>query len=81
MRATTLLRKLIRIPKTVIESVQVLDDGNLLLKVRPRMAKPRCSACRKVAPLYDRRSARKWRHVSFGSVVVYLSYAPRRVHC
>lgn len=81
MRATTLLRKLIRLPKTVIEGVQLLDDGNLEIAVRPRKAKPRCSVCGRVAPLYDRRSARRWRHLSFGAVVVYLSYAPRRVHC
>ena len=47
MRAKTLLRKLIQFPRTVIESVRILDDGNLEVDVRPRKAKLRCSICSK----------------------------------
>ncbi len=81
MRNTTLLRKLIRVPRTVLERVHLLDDGNLEIEVRPRKRKPRCPKCSRPSPVYDRRKRRKWRHVSFGSVCVYLSYAPRRISC
>ena len=81
LRATTLLRKMIWLPKTVIESVQILDDGNLQVTVRPHKAKLRCSVCSKPAPRYDKRPVRRWRHLSIGKVVVYLAYAPCRVHC
>ena len=81
MRAKTLLRKLIQFPRTVIESVRILDDGNLEVDVRPRKAKLRCSICSKPASGYDRRPRRRWRHLSIGKVVVYLAYAPWRVQC
>jgi transposase len=49
--------------------------------VRPRWRKPRCSRCGKVAPGYDSKGLRCWRHLAWGRVLIWFAYAPRRVQC
>ncbi len=81
MRVSTLLRRCLRLNKTVVKGIEVLEDGNLLIEVRPRRGRPRCGLCGQVCPGYDRRKTKRWRHLLFGKSIVYLTYAPRRVQC
>lgn len=80
MRVTTLLRQLVGVMQMFVTGVR-LNDGELLVDVRPRWRRPRCGECGAVAPGYDRSSVRQWRALAYGRVVVRLLYAPRRVKC
>lgn len=58
------------------------ESGALVVAVRPRWQRPRCSHCgRKGRSAYDERGDRRWRHLDFGGVRVELSYGLRRVDC
>jgi len=81
VRATTLLKKAIRIKSTVVERVEFVSDG-LVCDVRPTTRIARCSGCTcRVRQGYDTRRPRLWRHVDLGGMKLYLRYAPRRVPC
>jgi transposase len=58
-----------------------IEDGALVIDVRPSWRKPRCSCCQRPRPGYDTLKKRCWRHLDFGGVQVYLRYALRRVTC
>jgi transposase len=80
MRIKTLFNKLIGITKLVVEGLRMDEDG-LVFRVRPRAGQTRCGHCGCPAPMYDRRPARLWRHLTVGAMKLWLEYAPRRVHC
>jgi len=80
MRFTTLLRQMIGVVDLFVRSAEFLEK-DLIVDVAPRWQKPRCGECGKPAPKYDRRPDRFWRHLGFGRLRVFLSYAPRRVSC
>ncbi len=80
MRVTTVFRKLLGVTKLLVKNVDFAFDG-LVVHVRPRWRLPRCSHCSKQAPGYDRKPARKWRHLALGRYSIWLSYAPQRVDC
>ena len=80
MRASKVLQKLTGVTRTVVESAEVTADG-VVFDVRPRHRRPRCSRCGRRVPGYDRRPARRWRHLGLGATRVWLRYAPRRVEC
>jgi transposase len=67
--------------KQVVVEGFTIEDGGLVLFVRPSWRKPRCSGCGCCRPGYDTLSARDWRHLDFAGVTVSLRYAPRRVRC
>ena len=79
-RATTIFRRLLGICKVFVIAVGV-EDGALVLSVRPTWRKPRCGECGSCGPGYDRKAARRWRSLNFGPVRVLLEYSPRRVSC
>lgn len=80
MRATSLLKSILRLKKTRILGV-VPHDDRLVVEVAPAAQVPRCSRCGcKARRLYDRRR-RSWRHLDVGSLMVVLSYDLRRVDC
>lgn len=81
MRVTTLFRRLLGIPGLRVTGVLFQTDGGLTVEVAPRWRQPRCGRCRRLAPGYDRRPLRWWRHLAFGQTVVRLAYSPRRVDC
>ena len=81
MRVTTLFRRLLGVTATLVEAVELRLDGELVLAVRPSWRRVRCGGCGARAAGYDRKPARRWRHLGFGATPVYLSYAPRRVQC
>ena len=80
MRITTLLRRLIGVISLRVQSV-AFEGGDLVLGVALRWRRPRCGACEKRAPGYDRSPARRWRHLGLGRLRICLEYAPRRVQC
>lgn len=80
MRVTTLLKKLLGIQSLVVVGL-LIEDGALVIDVRPSWRKGRCSGCGRRRGQYDRQKVRRWRHLDFGGVRVYLQYAPRRVWC
>jgi transposase len=57
------------------------EPCGLVVRVRPTWRKPRCGQCSELAPHYDRRTPRRWRHLGLGTTVIWLEYAPRRVRC
>ena len=81
MRVTTLLRRLLGVTQMYVEQVRVRADGPLMVAVRPSWRRPRCGACGRRAPRYDRRPLRRWLHVPWGQTAVWLRYAPWRVAC
>lgn len=80
MRVTTLLKKLLGIKHVVVDDFQI-EDGELILLVRPRWRKRRCSHCGRCCPGYDQLDPRRWRHLDWGGVRIWLQYPPRRVNC
>jgi transposase len=81
VRVTTLFRKLIAVTSLFSVTEVSLERRGLVLQVKPRWRKPRCGRCGKVAPGYDQRPLRYWRHLAFARSVIWLAYAPRRVKC
>ena len=57
------------------------SDLGLVLHVRPSWRTARCGGCGERRPGYDRSATRNWHHLNFGSVKVWLTYAPERVSC
>ncbi len=80
MRVTTVFRKLLGVIKLFVQDVD-FDVAGLVIHVRPSWRSPRCSNCHKRAPGYDRKPARKWRHLGLGRCPIWLTYAPRRIDC
>jgi len=81
VRATTLFRRLLGIAELMVGEVVVMVTGDLNVQVRPRWRRPRCGGCRRIAPGYDRKPVRRWRHLGLGRTAVFLSCEPRRVKC
>lgn len=80
MRATSLLKTILRLKKTRILDV-VPEDDRLVVEVAPRTQVPRCSGCGyRARRIYDRRR-RTWRHLDVGELMVVLRYDIRRVDC
>ncbi len=65
----------------MVEGVVFTTRTFLEVKVRPRWRHPKCGACCKRAPGYDRLPKRFWKHIAFGRIRISLTYAPRRVDC
>lgn len=80
MRVTTVVREILGVTGLVVADFAFEEEG-LVARVRPRWRRPRCGECGKRAPGYDQRPARRWRHLGFGRLKVWLEYAPRRVEC
>ncbi len=80
MRVTTLLKKLLCIKHLVVDDFEI-DDGALIIDVRPRWLRLRCSGCGRRCSGYDGLAPRRWRHLDWGGVRVWLRYAPKRVNC
>ena len=80
MRMTTSLKKLLGIQHLLVTGSAV-EDGALVIEVRPSWRAPRCSGCKKRRGHYDTRPPRRWRHLDFGGVRVYVRYGLRRVSC
>ena len=80
MCMTTLLKKLLEIQHLLVTGFTI-EDGALVIEVRPSWRTPRCSGCTKPRGRDDTLPPRRWRHLDFGGVRVYLRYGLRRVSC
>lgn len=81
MRATTLLRSVLGIGRTLVTRVAA-DGGCLLVHVRPAWRRPRCSTCGRLCSDGAVLSkGRRWRHLDLGGVETYLVYDVRRAYC
>jgi len=80
VRLTTLFRRLLGVSDLLVTTV-TLDPEGLVLGVRPGWRKPRCGACGGRAPQEGAGRPRRWRHLGWGSVKVWLEYRPRKVWC
>ena len=86
MRTTKLVRRLVGVEHTVVESVETEPAGDgavLVVRVRPdRSARSRCSRCGRRCRGYDRGDGRRrWRGLDFGTVPVVLEADAPRVFC
>ena len=80
MRLTTVMRRLLGVTGTIVRDAYFADDG-LVVEVKPSWRRPRCGRCGRRAPGYDQSKERRWRHLPFGSTLIWLSYTPCRVQC
>lgn len=81
MRATSLLRMLIGVVGIVVQGLRV-EDGSLVVKVRPTGTGARCSGCGVRRPIGSvATEERRWRHLDLAGVMLFLSYDIRRVSC
>jgi len=80
MRVTTLLKKLLGIKHLVVAGFDI-DNGALVIDVRPRWLRLRCSGCHRHCAGYDTLEPRRWRHLDWGGVRIWLRYTPKRVNC
>lgn len=84
MRKTSLWREVLGVEKTVIEDVELDDDGHgLVVRVRPtRSMRSRCGRCGRRCPVYDRgEGRRRWRALDAGTVKVWVEADMPRVRC
>jgi len=83
VRLTTFVRKLLGVKELIVQGVEIdaEKEQTLVVDVRPRWRRVRCSGCGERAPQYDALAARRWRHLPFGGWSIDLRYAPRRVQC
>jgi transposase len=80
MRATSVLRILLGLNRTIVRSFEFREFG-IVIDVTPSTRVARCGRCGgKVRSGYDARS-RTWRHLDFAGMEVRLRYAIRRVNC
>lgn len=78
--AGEVLQRVIGVKGMVVVGAR-LEPRGVVVQVRPRQRRARCSECGQPGPGYDTRQERLWRHLSLGRTVFWLSYAPRRVEC
>ena len=86
MHTNSLLKRLLKIDKIVIESVYFegyTEEEILIIKARPlRRDMQRCPLCEKRCPGYDSATkVRRWRSLDFGSQRVYIEANAPRVKC
>ena len=86
MHANSLVKRLLRVEKTVVEEVYFEAMGEeeiFIVRVRPMSRDThRCPMCGKKCPGYDlSNKIRRWRTLDFGSQRVYIEAASPRVRC
>lgn len=87
MRNARVWRALLGVEQTVVESVELVGDGQdagvLIAGVRAaRSARHRCGVCRRRCGRYDAgEGRRRWRAVDLGAVQVFLEADAPRVSC
>ncbi|MGA1827286.1 ISL3 family transposase [Microbacterium sp.] len=83
MRNARLWRTLLGVDKTVIETMELGDDGVLVFAVRAMGSmRNRCGKCLRRSPRYDQgHGRRRWRSLDAGSVQVVLEADAPRVSC
>jgi transposase len=86
MHTNSVIKKLLKIEKIVIENMYFDDTNNdeiFVVKVRPvKRELNRCPKCGKSCPGYtDSKKIRRWRSLDFGSQRVYIEANSPRIKC
>lgn len=86
MRSVRVWQRLLGVEHTVIEGVELVEEGGeevVVARVRPtRSRRSRCSRCERRCRGYDAGSGRRrWRTLDLGTVRVYLEADAPRVSC
>ncbi len=80
MRVTTVFRRLLSVTGMLVTGVK-FEEAGLVVAVRPRWRRPRCSGCDARCATYDTVDSRRWRHLGHGRLPFWLEYTPRRAEC
>ena len=82
MRASTLLNRLLCLPKATVRDVEIADD-RVRVAVRPHRRRMRCPHCDySTLHRYDTREVdSSWRHLDLGGRVCVLTMRRRRLRC
>lgn len=81
MRATTVLSQLLGLKYVRVNGFE-FEEECLVLDVVPTTRIARCSGCScRVREIRDHHRGRRWRHLDFGGMEVWLRYDLRRVSC
>ena len=83
MRRRSVWKKLFGLHRTVVEGVEVADDGTVVVSVRPKAReRDRCPHCRRRCAGYDwGEGRRRWRALDLGTTFAYLEAEAPRVTC
>ena len=83
MRKRSVWKKLFGLHRTVVEDVEVQDDGTVVVSVRPKAReRDRCPHCRRRCPGYDwGEGRRRWRALDLGTTFCSLEAWAPRVSC
>ena len=83
MRSTRIWAQLLCVAGTVIEKVELTDERELVVAVRPhRRQRGRCGVCGRRSPGYDAGDGRRrWRALDLGSTPTHLEAEAPRVAC
>jgi transposase len=83
VRRRSVWKKLLGLHRTVVESVEVEDDGAVVVSVRPKVGeRDRCPHCRRCCAGYDwGEGRRRWRALDLGTSFAYLEAEAPRVTC
>ena len=79
MRVSTAFNRLLRLQGASVTGVTFGAEG-VMVSVRLRRRRSRCSGCGRKAPIHDR-SIRRWRHLDLGAQRCLLEGEIRRVRC
>lgn len=80
MRATSLLRIILRLHHTRVLGIAFNDDG-IVIDIAPTWRVPRCGECHRPAHACHDRRERTWRHLDLAGMQTTLRYTQRRVTC
>ena len=83
MRKKRLWARLLGLERAVLESVEIDDQGQVVVAVRPHhRERDRCGLCGCRAPGFDLgEGRRRWRALDLGSAIAYLEADAPRVRC
>lgn len=84
MRGDRLWRELLGVQESVVEGMELSEDGReLVVAVRAgKRRRGRCGRCLKRCPMYDRgEGRRRWRTIDLGTVQAYVEADAPRVKC
>ena len=81
MLVESLIKETVELQGFRVIAVQKTGYGLEAELASDRRYAPRCAACGRPSRYRDSRAVRRFRHVPLWGINVYLTYAPRRVHC
>jgi transposase len=83
VRRTRVWARLLGIQRAVVEDVQIGDEGEIIVAVRPVWReRERCGVCRRRSPGYDLGDGRRrWRALDLGTTLAFVEAAAPRVAC